>query len=92
MREYTEQHYFPAAANYLERAADKGATGARVVKWQQTLDEKWAALRFGEMKVETRGGQHVFDVQVYLADDERYLPWLTDPTLSAGMNVELEHK
>ena len=31
-------------------------------------------------------------LQVYLADDERYLPWLTDPTLSAGMNVELEHK
>ena len=68
VREYTEQHYFPAAANYLERAADKGAAGARVVKWQQTLDEKWAALRFGEVKVETTGKQHVFDVQVYLDD------------------------
>lgn len=31
-------------------------------------------------------------LQVYLAGDERYLPWLLDPTLSAGMNVELEHK
>jgi starch phosphorylase len=68
VREYTEQHYFPAAANYLERAADKGAAGARVVKWQQTLNEKWAALRFGEVKVETTGKQHVFDVQVYLDD------------------------
>ena len=68
VREYTEQHYFPAAASYLERAADKGVAGARVVKWQQTLDEKWAALRFGEVKVETTGKQHVFDVQVYLDD------------------------
>jgi starch phosphorylase len=68
VREYTEQHYFPAAASYLERAADKGAAGARVVTWQQALDEKWAALRFGEVKVETAGNQHVFDAQVYLDD------------------------
>ena len=68
VREYTEQHYFPAAANYLERAADKGAAGARVVKWQQALDEKWAALRFGEVNVETTGKQHIFDVQIYLDD------------------------
>jgi predicted dienelactone hydrolase len=31
-------------------------------------------------------------LQVYLADDERYLPWLTDPTLSAGLDVQLERK
>ena len=68
VREYTEQHYFPAAANYLERAADGGVAGARVVKWQHILDEKLAALRFGEVKVETTGKQHVFDVQVYLDD------------------------
>ena len=66
VREYTEQHYFPAAANYLERAADKGAASARLVKWQQALDEKWPALRFGEVKVKTTRKQHVFDVQVYL--------------------------
>ncbi len=68
VREYTEQHYFPAAANYLERAADKGAAGARLVKWQHTLDEKWYGLRFGEVKVKTTGKQHVFDAQVYLDD------------------------
>jgi dienelactone hydrolase len=31
-------------------------------------------------------------LQVYLAGDERYRPWLTDPTLSAGLGVTLEHK
>ena len=32
------------------------------------LEQKWAALRFGEVKVETDGEQHVFEVQVYLND------------------------
>jgi len=68
VREYTEQYYFPAAANYLERAANRGAAGARVVNWQRTLDEKWAALHFGEVTVKTDGKQHVFNVQVYLGD------------------------
>jgi len=68
VREYTEEHYLPAASAYRRRAADQGAVGLRVVKWQQTLDEKWATLHFGEVKIETRGEQHVFEVQVYLAD------------------------
>jgi glycogen phosphorylase len=68
VREYTEQHYLPAAANYRGRAADKGVAGARVVKLLHTLDEEWAALRFGEVTVVSTGGQHVFDVQVYIDD------------------------
>jgi starch phosphorylase len=66
--EYTEQHYLPAASAYLERAADKGAIGVDMVNWRHVLDQKWAALRFGEVKVETGGEQHVFEVQVYLDD------------------------
>jgi len=31
-------------------------------------------------------------LQVYLAGDERYRPWLVDPTMDAGMDVRLEHK
>ncbi len=68
VREYTEQHYLPAAAAYLERAADKGAVGRQVVDWQHTLEQKWASLRFGEVKVETGEEQHVFNVQIYLDD------------------------
>jgi len=66
VREYTEQHYLPAASAYRERAADKGAVGAHVVDWQHALEQKWAALRFGEVKVDTDGEQHVFEAQVYL--------------------------
>ena len=68
VREYTEQHYLPAAAAYRERAADKGAVGRQMVDWQHTLEQKWATLRFGEVKVETNADQHVFEVEVYLDD------------------------
>jgi len=68
VREYTEQHYLPAATAYQERAANKGAAGKQLVDWQHNLEQKWIALRFGEMKVETKDQQHVFEVQVYLDD------------------------
>ncbi len=68
VREYTEQHYLPAAASYLERAGDKGKMGVDIANWRHALDLKWTALRFGEVKAETDGGQHVFDAQVYLDD------------------------
>ena len=68
VREYTEQHYLPAASAYLERAADKGRAARQIVDWRHALDQKWTALRFGEVKLETRGEQHVFEVQVYLDD------------------------
>jgi starch phosphorylase len=66
VREYTEQHYLPAAAVYRERAADKGAFGAQVVNWQHAVERNWSNLRFGEMKVASDGGKHVFEAQVYL--------------------------
>jgi starch phosphorylase len=68
VREYTEQHYLPAAAACRLRIADKGAVGRQMVDWRHRLDQKWATLHFGEVKVETRGEQHVFEVQVYLND------------------------
>jgi starch phosphorylase len=66
VREYTEQRYLPAAMAYREREANKGAVGGQIVAWQRSLEQEWAALRFGEVKVETRDGRHVFEVQVYL--------------------------
>jgi starch phosphorylase len=65
VREYTEQHYLPGAATYRERATDKGAAGSQMVDWQHAVENQWGALRFGEVKVETDGAQHVFEVQVY---------------------------
>ncbi len=67
VREYAEQHYLPAAAAYRERAVDKGKIGVVLINWRHVLDQKWAALRFGEMKFVTDGEQYVFEVEVYLA-------------------------
>jgi starch phosphorylase len=68
VREYTEQHYLTAASAYLERAADKGAIGVDIIKQQRELDQKWMAIHFGEVKVQTDGEQHIFEVQIYLDD------------------------
>ncbi|KVW99659.1 alpha-glucan family phosphorylase [Thiobacillus denitrificans] len=68
VREYTGQYYLPAAAAYRERAADNGALGVALVDWRHALAQKWAALRFGEVKLETASEQQVFEIQVYLDD------------------------
>jgi starch phosphorylase len=66
VREYTELHYIPGAVSYRERATDKGAKGKKFVNWQHTLEQNWAAMHFSEIKVETKGQQHFFEVKVYL--------------------------
>jgi len=68
VREYTEQHYLPAAAAYAMRGANQGVVGKQVVDWRHSLEQKWASFRFGAVKLETRGGQHIFEVQVVLQD------------------------
>jgi glycogen phosphorylase len=68
VREYTEQHYLPASAAYRKRAAGKGAIGRQIVDWRHNLEKKWATIHFGEVKVETKGEHHIFEVQVYLND------------------------
>jgi starch phosphorylase len=66
VREYTEEHYIPAAVAYQKRAVDKGAAGAQIVEWQRTLEQKWTALRFGEVKVVSNRSKHTFEVEVHL--------------------------
>jgi starch phosphorylase len=68
VREYTGQHYLPAAKAFLERAADKSVLGKQMVNWRQALEQKWSTLHFGEVKVETRDGNHMFDIKVHTTD------------------------
>jgi starch phosphorylase len=68
VREYLEQHYLPAAAAYRERAANKGAIGRQVVEWRHEVEGKWGSLRFGDLRVETNAGHHVFEVEIFLND------------------------
>jgi starch phosphorylase len=66
VRQYVEQHYLPAAADYRKRAADRGAAGRQVVDWQHALEQQWAAMQFGASTVETQDEQHRFEVELYL--------------------------
>jgi len=66
VREYTEQCYIPAATVFRERAAGNGALAVQMVDWRRALAQKWPALRFGELKMHTDGGEYVFEAQVYL--------------------------
>jgi starch phosphorylase len=66
VREYTEEHYLPAATACQSRIANQGALGRQMVDWRHRLEQKWATLHFGEIKVEARGGQQIFEVQVGL--------------------------
>ena len=66
VREYTEQHYLPAATSYHLRLTNKGAIGRQMVEWHHALEKEWPAIRFGKMKVGTSREQHTFEVQAYL--------------------------
>ncbi len=66
VREYTEQHYLPAASAYQLRSADHGAIGKQIADWQQAMDREWDSLRFGSVRVESDAEQHRFEVELSL--------------------------
>jgi glycogen phosphorylase len=68
VREYTDQHYLPAATAYHLRIANTGTIGKQMVDWQHALDREWGSLRFGNLRVETNAEHHVFDVEIFLND------------------------
>jgi len=65
LRDYTEDHYLPAASGYLQRAAKQGALGAELLRWQQNIARQWHTVRFGTLQIETHEDRHIFRVQVF---------------------------
>ncbi len=65
VREYTGNHYVPAAAGYSARADRKGALGAEIVQWQQKLAAAWGSIAFGPFKVEWSDRAHRFEAVVH---------------------------
>jgi starch phosphorylase len=68
VREYTERYYIPAATAYRERAAGKGAMGAKLLNWKRSLERGWPGLSFGEVEVTSDSERHTFETQVYFGD------------------------
>jgi len=68
VREYTDNYYVAAATEYRDRSRDHGATVQSLLVWKSALLQHWVKVRFGELKVKTSDGSHLFQVQVYLGD------------------------
>jgi len=66
VRQYTEEHYLPAAAAYDVRVAENGAAGPSLISWQSNIAKYWENVRFGELKVVARNGRIDFEVEVCL--------------------------
>lgn len=66
VREYMENSYLPAAAAYFERTKNQGEVAAALLDWTRQLEQHWAGVRFGQLKVEMQDNHLVFEVQVYL--------------------------
>lgn len=67
VREYTEQHYIPAAAAYRSRAANNGSLAKQLTDLQQAIDAAWPNIRFGPFSVEPKDTTHTFTAHVNLA-------------------------
>ncbi len=68
VRQYTEQHYVPAAGAYGKRAAQSGAEGAAIARWRHELEVNWGRIRFGSFSVTPGQDQHRFEVEVWLGE------------------------
>jgi len=68
VREYTEDHYLPAAIAYQRRAEQNGKLALDLIDWRARLARFWQHVRFGPLQVRAEGGQIVFEVPVYLDD------------------------
>ena len=68
VRQYTDERYVEAAAAFRRRAGNQGSLGAELAAWQADLTKHWPSLRFGSATVEQKGGQYLFQVQVFFHD------------------------
>ncbi len=92
IREYTNDHYLPAAAGYDARAANDGRLGAELLRWQYLIAEQWNKLRFGDVSSETKDGQHRFKIGVVtggLNPDQFTVELYAGPTGGSGRKPEI---
>lgn len=66
VRDYTEQHYLPAAAAFRTRSAEHGAPAKQWVDARAEMAARWGGVRFEALDVATAGGEHRFTVEVFL--------------------------
>jgi len=66
VRQYTEEHYLQAAANYSTRAANQGQVGNDLLHWRSAIAKHWPALRFGSTTMSREEDHYLFQAEVHL--------------------------
>lgn len=92
IREYTNDHYLPAAAEYKARTANDGKLGLDFLQWQRTIAEQWSTLRFGDVSRQTKDGQHRFRISVIpgrLHPDQFRVELYAGPAGESGAKPEI---
>jgi glycogen phosphorylase len=92
IREYTNDHYLPAAAGYHTRAANDGKVGVDLLQWQRSIADHWSTLQFGNVTDETKDGQHQFHIPVVpgsLHPDQFRVELYAGPTDKSGALPEI---
>jgi starch phosphorylase len=87
IREYTNDHYLPAAAGYKARSANDGRLGTDLAAWQRAIAEQWHTLRFDNVETDTKDGQHHFGICIVpggLQPDQFRVELYASPTEVSG--------
>ena len=66
IREYTNDHYLPAAVGYNARSANDGEAGVELLQWKRCITEQWGTIAFGNVTSAIKDGQHQFTIEVLL--------------------------
>jgi starch phosphorylase len=92
IRQYTNDHYLPAAAGYEARAGNDGKLGLELMQWRHSIADEWSTLRFGNVTHETKDRQHQFQIEVVptgLHPDQFNVELYANPTGASGSKPEI---
>ncbi|SCZ54601.1 alpha-glucan family phosphorylase [Thiohalomonas denitrificans] len=66
VRQYTEDYYLPAAAEWRRRVDNNGALAEELEAWRHSIKKHWPRLHFGGGGVENDGEHYLFRLQIFL--------------------------
>ena len=66
VRQYTEEHYIPAATAYARRACGDSELTTAFLTWQEEIARHWNDVHFGALTVTEQDGELIFEAEVDL--------------------------
>ena len=66
VRQYTEEHYIPAATAYARRACADSELTTAFLTWQEEIARHWNDVHFGALTVTEQDGELIFETEVDL--------------------------